>query len=108
MSHEVDYGPCCICERQDSTVRNILMLPKRSPYGQGWGCVQCGLALEGATAIVCDRCFRKHKEHVTEQLKFFCKPDGPKNYIDGRAAYSELDSQPVWEHDMRLHPEAEE
>jgi hypothetical protein len=40
-----------------------------------------------------------------EVLRFFCKPDGDGSYVRGRARISELDSQPVWQHDMSKHPE---
>lgn len=99
-----DFGPCCICERKGRGVRNILMLPKRSPYLHGWGCVQCDLSAEGASAIICDAC-AKEVPDAYEALRFFCKPDGEGSYIRGRARIAELDSQPEWEHDMSKHPE---
>lgn len=54
----IDLGRCCCCEREGAGVRNILMLGFRSPEpGEGcWGCLQCGLPMEGAVAVVCDDC----------------------------------------------------
>jgi hypothetical protein len=54
----IDFGPCCFCEKTGPTVRNLIMLDKRAktPGNGCWGCLQCGLPLEGATAILCDQC----------------------------------------------------
>ena len=98
-----DLGPCCICERSDETVRNILMLHKQSPYGRGWGCVVCGLPAEGASAVVCDACIKRTKGHdIERKLRFFMVPDGD-SYVTGRAPIAELDNQPAWEHDHAKH-----
>lgn len=33
------------------------MLDRKSPIaGRGWGCLQCDLSLDGATAVLCDAC----------------------------------------------------
>jgi hypothetical protein len=53
----IDLGPCCACGATGPSVRNILMLPRRAPVpGTGWGCLQCGLPPDGASAILCDDC----------------------------------------------------
>lgn len=52
-----DFGACCACGQTKETVRNFVMLNQKAPApGSGWGCVECGLPLEGAIAIVCDGC----------------------------------------------------
>ena len=44
-----NLGSCCVCGVEGSRVRNIMMLHKRSlEPGKGWGCVQCGLPMDGA------------------------------------------------------------
>jgi len=55
MTKELNLGMCCRCGT-DENVRNIITLHKRSPYGFGWGCVQCNLPAEGAIAVLCDDC----------------------------------------------------
>ena len=72
QEEDTDYesprlGKCCVCEREDATVRNILMLHFRSPEpGTGcWGCFQCGLPMAGATAVVCDACLEATQGKVT-------------------------------------------
>lgn len=51
-------GSCCNCGRNDDTVRNIVMLERKSPEpGIGcWGCLTCGLPQAGAVAVLCDEC----------------------------------------------------
>lgn len=50
-------GPCCICRGRDN-VGSLLMLDFRAPEpGAGWGCIVCGIANDGATAVLCDDCF---------------------------------------------------
>lgn len=55
----MDLGPCCSCEKYDTTVRNIVLYDFKSPHGQGWGCVVCGLEAAGAAAIFCDACLKQ-------------------------------------------------
>jgi hypothetical protein len=51
-------GPCCCCGGT-KLVRNIVMLPLRAPTaGIGWGCVVCGLPMDGAVYVACDRCVK--------------------------------------------------
>lgn len=59
----LSLGPCCMCEKTEN-VRNVMMLNKRSPRrGSGcWGCVVCGLPMEGAIAVICDACFVEHEK----------------------------------------------
>ncbi len=47
---------CCACA-QVKTSRNIIMLNQKAlTAGKGWGCVVCGLAQDGAIAVICDDC----------------------------------------------------
>jgi hypothetical protein len=63
-----DLGKCCECGIEGPTVRNILMIDKRGPErGKGWGCVECGLPLDGAIAVLCDVCILRD-----EHPKFVC------------------------------------
>ena len=55
----LDFGPCCCCGRAapDVRVRNVVMLHRRAPVpGTGWGCFRCGLSMDGAVYVACDRC----------------------------------------------------
>ncbi len=54
----IDLGPCCHCGATGPIVRNLIMLSvKAKTPGPGcWGCFQCGLPMEGATAVLCDAC----------------------------------------------------
>lgn len=93
-------GPCCVCERVGPSVRNVLMLSKRSPIpGRGWGCFACGLPEDGASAVLCDACMPTDGEPMPE-LRFACRgyPD-----TDGRVPYAELEGE--FHHDRRFHPE---
>jgi hypothetical protein len=102
---DFSLGPCCVCGGAFG-VTNIVMLDKRSPYGHGWGCFECGLPTEGASIVVCDDCIEQYSaEKIHEKAKWFCKPGGPDNYMAGRAPIAELDNAPVHEHDMAKHPD---
>jgi hypothetical protein len=102
-----DLGPCCICERTGSSVKNILLLNKRSPIlGHGWGCFQCGLLSDGATAVVCDRCLGPVDRHTgipttspAARLRFACR-GFPRT--DGRIPIDELIGE--FRHDRSRHP----
>jgi hypothetical protein len=49
-------GACCICGGTEA-VHNIIMLSRRGVVsGHGWGCVVCHLPMDGAYAVLCDRC----------------------------------------------------
>ena len=53
----IDLGQCCACGKSGPDVRNIVMLSFRGPDpGKGWGCLQCGLPTDGASAVLCDGC----------------------------------------------------
>lgn len=71
-SYELNLGPCCICDQEGPEVRNILMLPFRGPIpGRGWGCLQCGLPPDGASAVLCDDCLEAYNKGDLK-LNFIC------------------------------------
>jgi hypothetical protein len=89
-------GPCCNCG-SEADVAHIVMLPRRGPVpGFGWGCAACGLPPDGAIAVLCDHC-------IGQKVAFVCEgyPHAGK-----RAPVACL-SEDVFDHDMRLHEEAE-
>jgi hypothetical protein len=70
-----DLGPCCICGGTLS-VRTVIMLAvKNQVPGHGWGCVQCGLPADGASAVVCDACVARHVDGLSlySALRFACR-----------------------------------
>lgn len=65
---DFNFHACCACGRSGPTVRNILMVNRLAPTpGKGWGCLTCGLPMNGALAVVCDPCLESGAE-----LKFVC------------------------------------
>lgn len=99
-------GPCCICGGT-RRVRNVIELDKKSPTaGRGWGCLVCGLPLDGAVAVVCDYCFEEHTKKSTVPhslvfaLKFACKGYPA---TDGRVSFKELVGS--HEHNLQFHTE---
>ena len=63
MNEVPNLGPCCHCGRTDD-VRTIVMLSRRGPMpGCGWGCVVCGLPLDGAIAVLVRRLHRQQRRH---------------------------------------------
>ena len=92
---ELDLGTCCACGEAEG-VRNILLLEQKSPGGgQGWGCVVCGLAPDGAVAVLCDGCHLAGAE-----VKFACVGYPGKNE---RIPVGRLGGE--HKHDMAYHPE---
>lgn len=93
---DMDLGPCCVCERVGSAVRNIILLDYTAPVpGTGWACFQCGLPADGATAVVCDRCLDGEIRFVVLGLAV----DKLRMPVDG------FEKRP-FEHLMERHPEA--
>jgi len=93
----LDLGACCACGKEDVTVRNILALRQKAPVpGSGWGCVVCGLPMDGAMAVVCDACLQ-----VSAPLKMAIFDNAAKKM---RISYSRLSGE--HEHDWIKHPEA--
>lgn len=96
-SDPTDLGPCCICEGTRG-VRNVIMLRQKAPLaGRGWGCVVCGLASDGALAVLCDPCFEKFQAKQAA-LRYACRGYPGK---DGRVPYHRLTGQ--HEHDHKIH-----
>lgn len=90
-----DYGSCCACNKIKPNVRNFICVPRRSPIpGTGWGCLQCGLPIGGALAVICDECLESGTEAV------FAIDGYPKDKL--RIPVDTLSPEP-FEHDMRLH-----
>lgn len=91
-----DLGTCCACGKPGATARNLIMLDLRAPVpGTGWGCMVCGLSLDGAVAVVCDDCMAAGAE-IREVIA------GPA-WEKKRAAVQDCGG--VFEHDRRKHPE---
>jgi len=89
-----DLGPCCACG-STFDVRNIMCMPFKSPEpGYGWGCMQCGLPLDGAVAFICDTCLETNAE-----IKFIAV--GPA--AEHRRAPMPTDAEP-FDHDESKHP----
>ena len=103
VNGNLSLGPCCCCGKKGKRVRNVITLNKLSPVpSHGWGCLQCGLPLNGALAVVCDSCMHEHEgEPLDTWLKWACRGDPP---IDGRIPFAELEGE--FDHDMEFHPEA--
>lgn len=96
-SEDPKLGKCCACEREDTTVRNVVMLDLKSPEpGTGcWGCFQCGLPMAGAVAVLCDACIEERKP-----LRFACLGTPAENR---RVPIENLTER--FAHDMAKHPE---
>lgn len=93
---QITLGKCCVCEKAGPSVRNIVMLNLRLPPSHrsrigGWGCFQCGLPMEGATAVLCDQCLENYTR------------DPAAHPINARLAVGELTEK--FEHDLSKHPE---
>jgi hypothetical protein len=66
----IDVGPCCACGGTRD-VRNVLMLHLKAPVPRtGWGCFVCGLANDGALAVICDDCLSHAREATEAALGF--------------------------------------
>ncbi len=94
-------GPCCRC-RGTTDVRSIVFLPFRAPEpGLGcWGCLECGLPLAGAIAVLCDRCTVDVQER-NASIEYVCIGD-PREAR--RARWPDEDPEP-FDHDLTKHPE---
>jgi hypothetical protein len=91
-----DLGPCCMCEGPGS--RNLIMLSRRGAIpGHGWGCVVCGLPLDGAYAVLCEACIIRW-EHDNSLLTVACR-GWPG---EGRIPIAEL-PKGLFDHDMAKH-----
>jgi|SRR5579871_4870459 len=96
----VRLGPCCICETT-CNVLTIATLDRRCPTpGKGWGCFQCDLPMDGAFAVLCNRCADDWQAGRAE-MRFVCRGEPGK---DGRIPFADLSPEPFG-HDMSRHPE---
>jgi len=101
LTVNMNLGPCCICRQSGPSVRNIIALDRRGPTpGKGWGCLVCGLPMDGATAVLCDACLDRYRAGLVEIL------DACTGYPadDGRTPVADLPAG-EFHHDMRAHPE---
>ena len=94
-----DLGPCCICDGPGAVAMMMLNIRSQIP-GRGWGCVQCGLPLDGAVAVLCDPCFDRYQRGETGLVN--CCAGYPAT--DGRVLIDSLDQTP-FDHDASRHPE---
>lgn len=100
MSSELDLGPCCVCGKSEEIARNIIVLEQKSPIaGRGWGCVQCDLPSDGASAVVCDSCFES-PGFTNSDIKLAC---GGYPASDGRVPIEELKG--IHDHNLLKHDE---
>jgi hypothetical protein len=104
MSATLGLGSCCVCGKEDATVRNLVLLPWKGGHpGHGWGCLVCGLPGNGATAVICDGCAKAHENEVGggSWLKWICS-GYPK---DDRIPFSTLDTSNAnaHMHDLEAH-----
>jgi hypothetical protein len=94
---ELSLGECCAC-RGTENVRNIVAIAKRGPVsGKGWGCVVCGLPMDGAISVVCDSCLES-KAPILE-VCYGVPKENRRLHIDSLSE--------VFEHNMGLHAEEE-
>lgn len=91
-----DLGPCCMCEGL-AGVSNIILLERRGVVaGHGWGCIECGLPMDGASAVLCDPCFDRYLADESV-LTIACRGYPA---TDGRVAIAVL---PPFNHDAAKH-----
>ena len=104
IERSYDVGPCCACECEGPTVRNVIMLHVRAPQpGTGWGCLVCHLARDGALAVLCDACLGARPGQFAREPRFAC--DGYLTESRSRAPIESL--REPWRHDEALHEEDE-
>lgn len=101
---ELNLGPCCACGTTDpaDNVRNIFMLHRLCPTpGKGWGCLQCGLPLDYAMAVLCDGCMAGPYGTGLVGINFVCT-GYPAS--DGRTPIEQAPEVKV-KHNPLYHPE---
>lgn len=96
-SERPKLGACCNCGREDSLVRSIVFIDRKSPEpGDGcWECALCNLPQAGAVAVLCDECLEKSKGYP-ERICLGFPAD------NRRMPFSELDPE-VFKHDEFKH-----
>ena len=97
-----EYGCCCICESTQN-VNNLIQLDYKVESESGWGCVRCGLKMEGAIAIICDDCVETHGKSEDLEAKIKLLMNGIK-----RIPAPPVAARVPHEHDLSRHPEFSE
>jgi hypothetical protein len=93
-----NFAPCCACETKEGDIKNIVMLNQKLPGGgKGWGCLQCGLPLEGAIAALCNPCIDLGRPIKFAVVSLDSEERIPVEQLGG-----------VHEHDMTKHQHDEE
>ena len=105
MNDDLDLGPCCVCEGTEN-VHHILSLNRRLNkdmlgHNLGWGCVTCGLAFDGAVAVVCDGCLDTGTGAVRGEIQFI-RLGG---HMAGRRVTIASIPDIPYQHDLSRHPE---
>lgn len=80
----------------------LIQLDYKVESESGWGCVQCGLPMQGAIAIVCVDCYDKCGGNIEDQIKYLM------NGIKGRIPVPPVENRIPHEHNLALHPEFHE
>lgn len=96
-----EFGTCCVCEGGLEDC-GLVQLGYKVESESGWGCLQCGLAMEGAMAIVCKGCYDKFGVQIEDQIKYVM--DGKT----GRIPVPPVENRIPHKHDLSLHPDCEE
>lgn len=100
MSIYTSLGACCGCGKDGAL--NIMMLPRRGPTpGRGWGCVECGLPPDGATAVLCEPCAERWVAGDKDAVRWVCTGYPA---TDGRTLISDC-PQGKFAHDRAKHQE---
>jgi hypothetical protein len=96
MDYVLHFGSCCACEREDESVRNVVALSVKAPMpNTGWGCMVCGLPLNGALAVVCDTCMEEKRPIVWVIYGMA---------LSGERVLRSTCTEP-FEHNLQYHPE---
>ena len=56
LAPETSLGACCACGGREGVVTLVMLPLKGTTPGCGWGCVVCGLSMDGAVAVLCNGC----------------------------------------------------
>ncbi len=93
------HGTCCQCGKEGPLLGVVMLHQKHPAPGKGWGCVACGLAPDGAIAVLCEKCADGFTGDASG-LKEACAgtPDNPR-----RVPYSSLTGE--HRHNRAFHPE---
>lgn len=93
-----NLGSCCCCGAEDGA-RTIIMLDyKGAVPGTGWGCVECGLPMDGASYVACDTCAEADRPPREAILGYALRRQ--------REPIQNVYARPTHAHDIQKHPEA--